>query len=217
MFTGIIEGLGNIVGIDKTGAGTHILVESKLAASDSKIGDSISIDGACLTVSDKKGNILVFDVSTETLRRTSLEKIEIGDRVNIERSLKAGSRLGGHFVTGHIDGVGKIISKRPQGEFTEIEIEIDEALMKYLVEKGPIAVDGISLTINMVKLRVFSCCVIPHTLASTTLKKKDAGDYVNIEVDMLAKYIERLTTKSQGHVTKPPNITSSLLKEHGFI
>lgn len=218
MFTGIIEELGVVKSLTKTNAGARFAVESKICAPDAKICDSININGACLTVVDVKGNILSFDISSETLNRTNLSKLKPGERVNMERSLRADSRLGGHFVFGHIDCIGKIVSKEPKGEFVKMEIAIPQSLAGYLIEKGSIAVDGISLTINTLADNSFAVMLIPHTLSVTTLGKKQAGDYVNIEVDILAKYVKKLADKSGWQPAKQTtNITKDLLKEHGFI
>lgn len=218
MFTGIIEELGVIKSLTKTGSGAELAVESKVCLCDARIGDSMNINGACLTVVDIKENILSFDISNETLTRTNLSRLKPGERINIERSLRADSRLGGHFVTGHIDGIGKITLKAEQDEFVEIEIEMDPSLKDYLVEKGSVAVDGVSLTVNRVRDKSFTVMLIPHTLSATTLGQKKAGDYVNIEVDILAKYVEKLTNKSTKQPAEPSsNITKSLLKEHGFL
>ena len=165
-----------------------------------------------------KGSNISFDVSEETFKRTNLGNIKPGERVNMERSLRADSRLGGHFVTGHIDSIGNISKKERKGEYFNIEIEMPSVFMNYLVEKGSIAIDGISLTVNSIGNKSFSLMIIPHTLSITTLGKKRAGDSVNIEVDILAKYVEKLTSNTSKHPKRQPaNITKNLLKEHGFI
>lgn len=218
MFTGIVEELGVCKGIAKARSGAKLTVESKICSSDAKAGDSISINGACLTAVGINGKNISFDASEETLKRTNIGKLKPGEHVNIERSLKAGSRMGGHFVTGHIDCTGEIAKKERKGEYFKIEIQIPSVFMNYLVEKGSVAVDGISLTVNSVKDDRFSMMVIPHTLAITTLGRKRAGDKVNIEVDILSKYVEKLTKTTPKHTGKQPaNITKSLLREHGFI
>ena len=218
MFTGIIEDSGVVKSLAKTKAGARLFVESKVCSSGTKIGDSININGACLTDTDIKGAVLLFDISSETLDRTTLGRLKAGDCLNIERSLRADSRLGGHFVTGHIDTTGKLISKEDQGDFFKIEIEIPQNIMAYLAEKGSIAVDGISLTINALFKNSFTVMLIPHTLSVTTLSWKKRGDYVNIEADILAKYTERFSRRSaKGDIDLPDNITKGLLEEHGFI
>lgn len=217
MFTGIIEELGTVKSLTKTQAGAKLLVESKVAYSDSKIGDSININGACLTIADIKRNTFSFDISSETVNRTNLGRLKQGECVNMERSLKADSRLGGHFVFGHIDCIGEIVSKEPQGEFVKIKIELPRPNADYLVEKGSVCVDGISLTINTLGDKSFTVMLIPHTLSNTTLGYKKAGDYVNIEVDILAKYIERLMKKTSEKPARQSSVTKDLLREYGFI
>lgn len=218
MFTGIVEELGFFKKISRTGSGAVLAVESKICLSDAKIGDSISINGACLTVVGIKGSDISFDVSEETFKRTNIGKLKPGERVNIERSLMADSRLGGHFVTGHIDCIGKIVKKDRQGEYFNIEIEIPTIFMNYLVEKGSVAIDGISLTVNSIGKKSFSLMIIPHTLSLTTLADKGRVDIVNIEVDILAKYVEKFTSNTLKYPKRQPaNITKNLLKDHGFI
>jgi len=217
MFTGIVEDLGIVKRVVKSGAGAKLSIRSKLAASDAKIGDSISVNGSCLTVVDIHGDELSFDISAETLEKTNLDTLMSGERVNIERALRADSRIGGHFVNGHIDCIGKIASKEKRADFVKITIEIPDEYMIYLSEKGSIAVDGISLTINRLKNNSFSVMIIPHTISVTSLGYKKIGNSVNIEVDILAKYANRLINRSTEQSSKAANISKNLLKEHGFI
>jgi len=217
MFTGIVEDLGIVKRVVKSSAGAKLNIESKLAASDTKIGDSISINGSCLTVIDIHGDELSFDISAETLEKTNLDSLASAERVNIERALRADSRIGGHFVNGHIDCIGKIASKEKRADFVKITIEIPDEYMIYLSEKGSIAVDGISLTINRLKNNSFSVMIIPHTISVTSLGYKKIGNSVNIEVDILAKYANRLINRSTEQSSKAANISKNLLKEHGFI
>jgi len=218
MFTGIVEDLGVVKHLAKEGGSARLSVETKICASDAKKGDSISINGACLTVVGKIGSVITFDVSTETLERANLAALKAGQKVNVERSLKVDSRLGGHFVTGHIDTAAKIASKQQRGDFIEFEIGLSDQLLSYAVEKGSIAIDGISLTINKISRKGFSVLLIPHTISMTTLGFKGPGDSVNIEVDILAKYTQRLirrpTTETE---SVQSNVTADLLKQHGFI
>jgi riboflavin synthase len=215
MFTGIIEDLARVKTVSKTKQGAVLSVESKICAHETKIGDSISIDGVCLTAIDVNKAILRFQISSETLERSGLGRLKSGDKVNMERALRQDSRLSGHFVTGHIDDMGSIIAKKRIGEFVEIEIGLPEYLMVYLAEKGSVAIDGISLTVNKLKDKGFSVFLIPHTLSVTTLGCKNIGDPVNIETDILAKYIQRQINNPS---PKPAsNISRNLLKEHGFI
>jgi len=217
MFTGIVEDLGIVKRVVKSSAGAKLNIESKLAASDTKIGDSISINGSCLTVIDIHGDELSFDISAETLEKTNLDSLASAERVNIERALRADSRIGGHFVNGHIDCIGKIASKEKRADFVKITIEIPDEYMIYLSEKGSIAVDGISLTINRLKNNSFSVMIIPHTISVTSLGYKKTGDSVNVEVDILAKYANRLVNRSAEQSSRAVNISKNLLKEHGFI
>lgn len=192
MFTGIIEELGKVVDIKRTSYGIILSIEGKKVIENTKIGDSISVNGVCLTAVKITDNVLSFDVMAETLKRTSIGKIKPQEKVNLERALAFGERISGHFVLGHIDGTGIIKSKKNIGGFFEIEILAPQNLSKYIVEKGSIAVDGISLTVAKCNLSKFSIFVIPHTFKNTTLGIKTTGDIVNIEVDIIGKYIEKM-------------------------
>ena len=209
MFTGIIEDLGTVRKISKT----QIIVDTKL--DDIKIGDSICVSGVCLTVINSKlstlNSQLLFDISEETFKKTNLGELKIGNIVNLERALKSDGRLGGHFVTGHIDGTGKILKIKKSGNSEIWQFSIPENLSKYIAEKGSVAIDGISLTIALIgkKSDSFSAAIIPHTFKNTTLKEKKIGDTVNLETDILAKYI----LKQNNEKTK---ITSVTLKKAGF-
>lgn len=213
MFTGIVEEIGKVLSVKHSKNSGIILIESKRCVIDSKKGDSISVNGVCLTVVKIDNNSLSFDVSYETLNSSNLKILKNSSFVNLERALKTDSRFGGHFVTGHIDCAGYIKSKRELADFVEFEIEINKQFEAYLAEKGSIAVDGISLTINNVKDNRFSVCIIPHTLSQTCLKYKGLGSSVNIETDILAKYVAVFLQK---HRKLPNNITSDFLKENGF-
>ncbi|MBI5574212.1 MAG: riboflavin synthase [Elusimicrobia bacterium] len=207
MFTGIIEDLGTVKKINKM----QITVETKL--DDIKIGDSVCVNGVCLTVVDylllvTRYSLLTFDISEETFKKTNLGELKIGSVVNLERALKSDGRLGGHFVTGHIDGTGKILKIKKSGNSEIWQFSIPEILSKYIAEKGSVAIDGISLTIVEKKINSFSVAIIPHTLKNTTLGIKKVGDTVNIETDILAKYILQQKEKNK--------ITSETLKKAGF-
>lgn len=208
MFTGIVEAKGIVKRLGKN----KIDIES-LLIKDSKIGDSISINGVCLTITEKNKSIASFDISTQTRQKTSLGKLKIGEQVNTERALKAQDRLGGHFVTGHVDGVGKIFKITQTSEDTIFEIEIPDDLSKYIISKGSIAIDGVSLTIADIYKNRFSTSVIPHTLKVTNLSKKKKGDAVNIEVDLIGKYIEKLLSPRRPQ----SKITQSFLLQHGLL
>jgi riboflavin synthase len=197
VFSGIIEDLGTVTSLKPTDKGALITIGTRLP-SRIKIGDSIACNGACLTVVAKGRGALSMDVSAETLRRTALGDLKPADPINLERSLTLSTLLNGHLVSGHIDGVGKIVSIKPEGDSRLFTFEVAPEQAHYLVEKGSVAVDGISLTVFGVKGRRFSCALIPHTLKMTTLGSKQPGDIVNIESDLLAKYIERFVTQRNG-------------------
>lgn len=196
MFTGIIEGIGKIKKVEKLSSSRRLWISSSFSLSKEKLGASIAVDGCCLTLTQKNGKSFAADVSPETLRRTTLGDFKSGDSVNLERPLTLQARLGGHIVQGHVDGVGVIRSIRRVGAHGRATLQMfilfPKQLRKYLVEKGSVAVDGISLTVNRVKGNQLEICLIPHTQAQTALTAKKAGDRVNLEVDMLAKYLEQL-------------------------
>lgn len=187
MFTGIIEELGKVKTVGKRGTVTRLDVLADKVCQDVKIGDSISVNGACLTVVGIKNKILSFDVIPETIHITTLKDLRPGQEVNLERALKAGERIGGHFVTGHVDFIGVIRSKRIREGNLELQISVPPKFLRFIIRKGSIAVDGISLTISDVRSGAFSVCIIPHTARVTTLGKKQAAHKVNVELDILAK------------------------------
>ena len=191
MFTGLVAELGEVTRLEKGRVTAGLEVRSRVLSPEASIGDSISVNGVCLTVVEKKGDLLAFDLSDETLRSTNLERLMPRDRVNLEPSLRADSRLGGHFVTGHIDGVGGIRSKAVSGDVIRVEIHSGGRVADLLVEKGSVAVDGVSLTVVDVFKEGFSVVIIPHTARMTTIGYKLAGDSVNIETDILGKYVSR--------------------------
>ena len=191
MFTGIVEEVGQVV----EARGTGLVVRGPLVTGDAGLGDSISINGVCLTVTKLAGETFSVDTVPETLRRTNLGELRTGDPVNLERALAAGARLGGHFVQGHIEGVGRIVSIEPENEAWLIRIVTEPALMRYIVEKGFIAIDGISLTIVSRDDTGFVITIIPYTRQHTNLGRRKAGDTVNLETDILAKYVEQLTRR----------------------
>lgn len=208
MFTGIIEDLGTVEGIKRTERGALLSFGTALAPGRIAIGDSIAVNGACLTVVRRqRGNprrsTIAMDVSAETLRRTTLGALAVGDRVNLERCLTLGKLLGGHLVSGHVDGVGKIVSIASEGDSKLYTFEVPPAQARYLVEKGSVAIDGVSLTAFAIAGRRFSVALIPHTLKLTTLGRKGPGAAVNVESDMLVKYVERiLAGRSNGAARK---------------
>ncbi len=192
MFTGIIEGLGAIGGVKAMAGGARFTVDVDFALDGTKIGDSIAVNGACLTAVTISGKRFETDVSPETLSRTTFGKTRVGERVNVERALRLSDRLDGHLVSGHIDGVGTLKNRRTTGNAIIITIGVPGSLTRYMIEKGSVAVDGVSLTINRLGREEFEVSIIPHTAALTTIGLKDVGAPVNIETDMIGKYIERL-------------------------
>ena len=189
MFTGIVEERGEIVDVQQVPNAARLTVAGAVVTADAKHGDSIAVSGVCLTVVDVTGGRFTVDVVNETLQRSSLAKVHVGDRVNLERAMAVGERLGGHIMQGHVDGTGVFLSRDDVGL---TRFAMPERLAKYVVEKGSIAVDGVSLTVVEAGADHFSVALIPTTLALTTLGDREAGDLVNLEVDVLAKYVERL-------------------------
>lgn len=212
MFTGIVEDRGLIREIDRAGSGLVLTVSTSIDLSNDKVGDSIAVNGICLTATAINGCDFTADVSSETVSRTNLAELTPGASVNIERALKAGDRFGGHIVTGHIDGVARLSKMEPRGESVYIEVGVKPELIKYIVEKGSVAIDGISLTVNSVGKDYFSLNIIPLTLKKTTLGLKKVGQGLNIETDIIGKYVERLVVK-KGDAT---NIDMNLLEKCGF-
>jgi len=203
LFTGIIEDLGTVESIKRTDKGALMSFGTALPLSRISIGDSIAVNGACLTVVRKRRGAIAMDVSAETLRRTTLGTLAAGDRVNLERCLTLDKLLGGHLVSGHVDGVGKIVAIAPEGDSKLYTFEVPPAQARYLVEKGSVAIDGVSLTVFAITGRRFSVALIPHTLKLTTLGRKGPGAAVNVESDMLVKYVERiLSGRSNGAAHK---------------
>jgi riboflavin synthase len=197
MFTGIILELGEVVSFKRQAAGAVLAVKAGSIAADAAVGDSIAVNGACLTVTEIKNETLSFDLSDETLRSTTLGSLKAGDKVNLEPALRADGRLGGHFVTGHVDAVGRIRSKTRTGDMFKFEIEASSQVMDFLVEKGSVAVDGISLTVVDVLKDSFTVVIIPHTAEVTTIGFKGVGDTVNLEADIIGKYVLRFLNKQK--------------------
>ena len=223
MFTGIIEDRGTVKSVEIRGASGKIIVKTSLDARSINPGDSIAVEGVCLTVTDIADGAFTADLSPETLDTTTLGGLRSGARVNLERALTLQKPLGGHLVTGHIDGVGHIKRKTPGGgglrgggrggrDFIDIEFSVPSRLLTQIVMKGSVAVDGISLTVKGIARDGFSCAVIPHTLALTTLGEKAALSKVNIETDIIAKYVERLVSGRE-----ESGVTEGFLSEHGFL
>ena len=191
MFTGLVEEMGTVAAVVALRPGVRLDVKCSRVAKDAAVGDSIAVSGCCLTVVKKAKGLLSYDVGEESLFRTNLGRLKKGDGVNLERSLELGERLGGHFVTGHIDATGSLIRRREAGEWATLTFRLPRRLSRQLASKGSIAVDGVSLTLVTVEDDRFSVALIPHTLENTTLGKLAVGDTVNLETDLLAKYVER--------------------------
>jgi riboflavin synthase len=211
MFTGLIERVGKIIRVQALAKGKKFLVDPGKEFEVS-LGDSVAMDGACFTVVGREGDGFWVEVSAESLSRTTFEKKQSGDKVNLERSLKLSDRLGGHLVLGHIDGAGRVKRLEKSGEFVEVEIEAGKEVSDYLVEKGSVAVDGISLTVNALKGNCFSVMLIPETLKRTGLGAKRTGDAVNLESDIIGKYVARLLKKGRAGGA----ITLEKLIEEGY-
>ncbi|MDE2386207.1 MAG: riboflavin synthase [Actinomycetales bacterium] len=200
MFTGIVEELGRVAAIEPQTDAIRLTIEGPIAVSDANRGDSISVNGVCLTAIELEGNTFTADVMRETLNRTALGSLNTGDPVNLERAMNAATRFGGHVVQGHVDGVGEIISREPSDNWEWVRIQIPVELSKYVVLKGSITIDGVSLTVNELSDDFVGVSLIPETLRLTTLGSKRVGDKVNIEVDIMAKHIERLLEARNGHI-----------------
>ena len=192
MFTGIVRERGRVAGVDGGESGVRVTVETAVEAG---IGDSVALNGVCLTVVENSGGRLAFDAVPETLRRSSLGRLAAGDAVNVEPALRAGDPLGGHYVQGHVDGVGAVRSVTPEGDGVRMWLDAPADVLRYCVEKGSIAVEGVSLTIAELDGTGFAVALIPHTLVETTLGEAEPGDTVNLETDVLAKYVERLLVR----------------------
>jgi len=210
MFTGIVEGLGKVKRLTMKGADAVLEIEGGIRLEELSLGDSIAVNGACLTVTSKNQNNFQADVSAETLSRTTLKFLQAGHKVNLEKSLRVGGFVGGHFVLGHIDATARILSQMQKSGSLILAVEMNENISRYIVEKGSVAIDGISLTVNKLEKSRFYVNIIPHTAANTTLVTKKEADLVNIETDILGKYVEKLLNTSQG-------IDKDFLAQHGFL
>jgi len=218
LFTGIVEEVGEIRGIKKGEKSSILSIKANKVIEDVKVGHSICTNGVCLTVTNIYGNIFDADVMSETLRRSNLGELKVGSKVNLERALSAKGRFGGHIVSGHIDGVEKIVSLEKEDNAIWVTIEAKENILQYIVEKGSIAIDGISLTVAYVDDKVFKVSVIPHTGKETILLSKTSEDTVNLECDVIGKYVEKLLTFQSGKkVEKKDSINEDFLKENGFL
>lgn len=216
MFTGIVEEMGTIAGIQKGAKSAVLTIQAEKVFSDIHIGDSIALNGVCLTVTSFSGNTYTADVMNETLRRSSLGSLTIGSKVNLERAMAANGRFGGHIVSGHIDGTGTITKVKKDDNAIWYTIAAEENLMKYIVEKGSIAIDGISLTVAKRSDMDFAISMIPHTAKETVLSQKKPGDIVNLENDIVGKYIEQLMHCEKKEEKKESRLTKEFLLQAGF-
>jgi riboflavin synthase len=212
MFTGIVEEKGKVMRVEPRGQGKRLTLSIPLRLTDIQLGDSINVNGACLTVVEMRCPVIGVDLSTETLQKTTLSDVKEGDSVNLERALKLSDRLGGHIVTGHIDGVGTVVELRKEKDFLHLKIRVPSSVSKYIVQKGSIAVDGTSLTVNECRGDVIQLTLIPYTLEKTILIDKRVGDRVNVETDILGKYVEKMLDRNPTE-----RVTLSFLRDHGFI
>jgi len=221
MFTGIIESLGNVAAVQSAGSGKRMTIQTDLDLSETRIGDSIAVNGACLTAVTLEPHRFGVDISPESVKRTTLGQLNIGQEVNLERALRLSDRIDGHLVSGHIDGIGYVTSRSADGNAVVIGISVPAPLLRYMIEKGSVAVDGISLTINSVAKDGFSASIIPHTAGMTTLRSKSVGDAVNIETDMIGKYVAKFMigdgAGDAGHADGRSGIDVDFLAKTGFI
>lgn len=215
MFTGIVASVGHITRLTRRGGAMHMgIAAGTLDLSDVRLGDSIAVSGPCLTVVELADTSFAVDVSSETLARTTLGGRQPGDPVNLEKALRLSDRLGGHLVSGHIDGLGTLVQRDPQDEYVRLVVRVPPALARYLACKGSVAIDGVSLTINAAGADTFEVLTIPHTLAQTTLGRLRPGDLVNLEVDLIARYLERLLDPAVAAAT--PGVSLASLIDAGF-
>lgn len=220
MFTGLVEEIGKISKIRKGNNSYQISIEAKHLLSDIKLGDSVATNGACLTVVEKTNSNFTVDIMAETVKRTSFDKMKLGDTVNLERAMRLSDRLGGHLVSGHIDGTGRIKKIKKEDIANIISIEAPQELLNQMLNKGSIAIDGISLTIINISHTEFQVSIIPHTSKETTLLKKSIGDLVNLETDMIGKYVLRFLNpdkKENLNQAKTSKVSMDFLAENGYL
>jgi len=215
MFTGIIEEIGTIQGVRKGTNSSSLTIQGDVIFNDLKLGDSVAVNGVCLTVAELSKNTFTADVMHETLKRSSIGALNAGSHVNLERAMPADGRFGGHIVTGHIDGTGVITDVKKDDNATIYTIRAEDKTMKYIVEKGSVAIDGISLTIATAASESFTVSIIPHTSKSTILSEKSIGDTVNLENDVIGKYVEKLMDYERDEKPKS-NITREFLTKYGY-
>ena len=216
MFTGLVETTGTILRLERADRGLHLTLRASLESPDLKIGESIAVDGVCLTVVSLQGDAFTVDVSEETVSRSTLGQRRPGDEVNLERALRLGDRLSGHLVSGHADGTGRVAARQRRGESLVIKFEIPPELSRYLIEKGSVAVNGVSLTVNRCEGRQFEVNVVPHTARASTLGNLKVGDRVNVEVDLIGKYVEKFLLQRSGSQSTG-GVDHEFLTRHGFL
>lgn len=216
MFTGLIQDVGTLESVQKRSGGATLQIRTGLPTGDFALGESVAVEGVCLTVTAVSGAVFHADCSPETLRRTTLGDKKPGARLHLERALRLGDRLGGHIVSGHVDGLARIQSVTPEGNAILVTLELPPSLLRYTIEKGSIAIDGVSLTINTLQGNTLSVAIIPHTQEWTHTGTYQPGDAVNIEVDMVGKYIERMTQPWHDAASPTSGIDEEFLKKHGF-
>ena len=220
MFTGLIEGVGTLLRTDRHGSDAQMVIRPHYSQEGLALGESIAVDGACLTVVSFQDGVFVADVSAETLSRTTLRGKTSGALLNLERALRVGDRLGGHFVSGHVDGVGTLREKRPEGRSLRLYFEMPRELGRYMIEKGSVAVNGISLTVNGCTADSFDVNIVPHTGQETTVTRLRLGESVNLETDLIGKYVEKMmknSMQSNESGPKPGGFDEAFLKKHGFL
>ncbi|MGD8941347.1 MAG: riboflavin synthase [Gammaproteobacteria bacterium] len=218
MFTGIIQSVGKIVTVESRGGDARIVIDSgKMSMADVNLGDSIAVNGVCLTVVDKTDTGFTADISNETLSRTTLKQLQAGSSANLEMALTPDTRLGGHLVSGHVDGEGEVTRRWSDGRSEKFLFKAPDPLAKYIAEKGSICVDGISLTVNKVDGAQFELNIVPHTLQETTMSEFQPGRKVNLEVDIIARYLERLILGDKAADPAAGGINMQFLQKHGFI
>ncbi|MDF0726158.1 riboflavin synthase [Cytobacillus sp. S13-E01] len=216
MFTGIIEEVGSVKNIVSSGEAIVMTIASNNILKDVNLGDSIAVNGVCLTVTAYTASEFKVDIMPETVRATSLKSLERNSKVNLERAMSANGRFGGHFVSGHVDGIGTIIKKEHQANAVYYEIEVSKELRHYILLKGSVAIDGTSLTIFRVTDQTFTISLIPHTMSETILGNKGVGEIVNIECDMLGKYVEQFVQRTVTPTQRKSSITANFLEENGY-
>jgi riboflavin synthase len=218
MFTGIIQSVGQVSALEPKGDDLRVRIQTgKLELENVDLGDSIAVNGVCLTVVELPGDGFWADVSGETIKRTGFANIQVGTRTNLEKALTPTTHLGGHLVSGHVDGVGEVTQRYNDGRSVRLHIKAPNELAKYIAEKGSITVDGISLTVNAVNGAAFELNIVPHTLQETTMSDFVTGTRVNLEVDIIARYLERLLLGDKAADPNTAGITESFLHEHGFM